>query len=130
IVRRGRPARLSAADLANILTLHKQGHSARAIASQLDRSPSAVAKAIRDGQRRATRAAVREGQDGLVQDAKRRRDAERQRRKRERDKTAERAREIERAGQTAEERRATAARPTGGIQGEPEPERQAKVWLL
>ena len=82
-LRKGAP-RLSADELAQILALHRlRGMSARAIAARLGRSPSAVAKAIRDGQPRARRTAQREL---AAVERRRRRDRERKRRQRARDR--------------------------------------------
>ena len=80
--------RLSAQELAEIERLHRQGLSARAIAAQIKRSPSAVAKALRDGEARVRAAALREAQAGLRLAARRRAAAERQRRKRARERMA------------------------------------------
>jgi len=80
----GGASRLSAEELSRILALHRlQGLSARAIAAVIGRSPSAVAKAIRDGQPRARRAEQREFS---AVERRRRRDRERKRRQRARDR--------------------------------------------
>jgi hypothetical protein len=117
------PPRLSAAGRFNVLELHEQGLSVRAIALETGFSKSAVDRAVHAGARRANRAAALEGDAESVAAHRRRLAAERQARKRKRDRKAALAARTPSAVVARRENPAPVA-----LAGDIEEHRPVKVW--